>query len=151
MDSTSWHDKYDGQMNKLTHLKQTSSIADYRTQFEECVYHFLSLDPYLGPPWFVIQFLFGLGMIFVAPCDCKGRRRSRMRNLSISGLPHTHQSLPNTDMCCGSGDRAPRRMNILASFPRQWRLQLGLQLWHFRCSNNMCFKCGDKYSMGAPM
>lgn len=50
----------DRQMNKLSQLKHTTSVADYKAQIEECVYHLLSLDPALSTRWFVTQFVFGL-------------------------------------------------------------------------------------------
>jgi hypothetical protein len=33
-------DEYDGQMSKLMHLRQSSTVADYRQEFEDCMYHF---------------------------------------------------------------------------------------------------------------
>jgi hypothetical protein len=53
-------DEYDSQMHKLMHLRQTSTVAEYRLIFEECMYHLLSLDSSLNTRWFVTQFVLGL-------------------------------------------------------------------------------------------
>lgn len=53
-------DEYDVQMSKLLQLKQTGTVADYRTAFEASMYHLLSLDVTLSNLFFVTQFLLGL-------------------------------------------------------------------------------------------
>jgi hypothetical protein len=53
-------EEYDGQMHKLMQLQQTGSVVEYRTMFDECMYHLLSLDSSLNNRWFVTQFVFGL-------------------------------------------------------------------------------------------
>ena len=34
------HDEYDVHMTKLQQLRQTTSVNEYKSQFEECMYHF---------------------------------------------------------------------------------------------------------------
>lgn len=53
-------DEFEAQMHKLLQLRQTSTVTDYRKQFEVYMYHLLSLDPSLSTKFFVTRFLLGL-------------------------------------------------------------------------------------------
>jgi hypothetical protein len=53
-------DEYDGQMYKLMHLRQTGTVAEYKKEFEESMYHLIALDDTFSTRWFVSKFIFGL-------------------------------------------------------------------------------------------
>ena len=48
------------EMHKLLQLRQTGTVAEYRTAFEAHRYHLLTLDASLNPKLFITQFLLGL-------------------------------------------------------------------------------------------
>jgi hypothetical protein len=47
-------------MHKLLQLQQTGSVAEYRLQFEQLMYHLMAMEPSLSTRFFVTQFLLGL-------------------------------------------------------------------------------------------
>jgi formate hydrogenlyase subunit 4 len=53
-------EEFDTQMAKLSQLRQTGTVMEYRMTFEACMYHLLSLDETLNNKFFVAQFVLGL-------------------------------------------------------------------------------------------
>jgi hypothetical protein len=149
-------DDYDGQMTTILQLKQTGTNVEYRKAFEECMYHLITLDASLSPCWFVSQFVFGLRddircavrlqgptsiskVVSLARIKEEEAEHHRPRGLPPAPTKHapaqvpvvTNASVPNIDW--------PRRQGN-DDFNRE------RQLRDFRRANNLCFKCGDKYS-----
>ncbi|XBI12028.1 hypothetical protein VPH35_138958 [Triticum aestivum] len=53
-------DEFEMEMHKLLQLRQTGTVAEYRTAFETHMYHLLALDASLNTKLFITQFLLGL-------------------------------------------------------------------------------------------
>lgn len=47
-------------MSALLQLWQTSTVAEYKRAFENCMYHLLAVDATLSSKWFVSHFVNGL-------------------------------------------------------------------------------------------
>lgn len=147
-------DEYDAQMSKLLQLKQTNTVAEYRTAFEASMYHLLALDATLNTKFFVTQFMLGLkdeirgAVRLQAPATVtraavlsriqeeelevnRPRQRSATTSRTTVPLPVTVPG-PTTN-------RAEHRKPI-EEYGRE------RQLRDFRRANGLCFKCGDKYS-----
>jgi hypothetical protein len=149
-------DEYDGQMSKLMQLRQTGTVAEYRQSFEDCMYHLLVVDETLSSRWFVSQFVFGLrddiraAVRLQAPTSIARatslariqeeeveHHRPRARPLAPTRHPPGVATTPNT--VAAPWVDWPRKQGN-DDFNRE------RQLRDFRRANNLCFKCGDKYS-----
>lgn len=148
-------DEFDGQMTKLLQLKQTGTVGEYRLAFEECMYHLISLDDTLSQRWFVTQFVFGLkddircGVCLQGPTSIT--RAASLARIQEEESEHTRpRSRPNVP----TKHPPPTQTIATAAVPRlEWTkkantddFQRERQLRDFRRANNLCFKCGDKYS-----
>jgi hypothetical protein len=151
-------DEYDGQMSKLMQLRQTGSVSDYRQAFEDCMYHLLAVDESLSTRWFVSQFVFGLrddiraavrlqGPLSIARAASLARiqeeetasadqHRPRARPLA----PTKHPPVATTNNAAPAGKVDWPKKQGTDDFNRE------RQLRDFRRANNLCFKCGDKFS-----
>lgn len=151
------HDEYDVQMTKLQQLRQTTSVNEYKAQFEECMYHLLSLDPTMSTRWFVSQFVFGLrdelrGPVrFQAPTSVtraaalakiQEEEVEHIRPRNRPAAPTKHPPQPVAGVvhrpALGRTELPHRQGNDDFNRERQIR--------DFRRANGLCFKCGDKYS-----
>jgi hypothetical protein len=149
-------DEFDGQMTKLLQLKQTGSVAEYRLAFEECMYHLISIDASLSTRWFVSQFVFGLREDIRLAVRLQGPT-SITRAASLARIqeeetehhrPRARPSAP-TKYPTGIIAVAPAPQAARAEWPRKQGnddFNRERQLRDFRRANNLCFKCGDKYS-----
>lgn len=146
-------DEFDGQMSKLMQLRQTGTVAEYRLAFEECMYHLISVDDSLSARWFVSQFVFGLrddircAVRLQAPKSIT--RAAALARIQEEEAEH-HRPKPRPvaptkhPPTAGPGNTTQRL---------EWPKKQGIddfnrerQLRDFRRANNLCFKCGDKYS-----
>jgi hypothetical protein len=152
-------DEFDGQMTKLLQLKQTGSVAEYRLAFEESMYHLISLDETLSTRWFVSQFVFGLrddirlAVRLQAPASIT-RAASLARIQEEETEHHRPRNRPAapTKHPPGAATTTPVLTSAMAA-RTDWNRKQGnddfnreRQLRDFRRANNLCFKCGDKYS-----
>jgi hypothetical protein len=143
-------------MTKLLQLKQTGSVAEYRLAFEECMYHLISIDASLSTRWFVSQFVFGLREDIRLAVRLQGPT-SITRAASLARIqeeetehhrPRARPSAP-TKYPTGIIAVAPAPQAARAEWPRKQGnddFNRERQLRDFRRANNLCFKCGDKYS-----
>jgi hypothetical protein len=147
------HDEFDGQMSKRMQLRQTGTAAEYRLVFEECMYHLISVDDSLSAHWIVSQFMFGLrddircAVRLQAPTSItraaalariQEEEDEHHRPKARPAVPTKH---PTATMLGNSTQRLewPKKQGA-DDFNRE------RQLRDFRRANNLCFKCGDKYS-----
>jgi hypothetical protein len=142
-------DEYDGQMSKLMQLKQTGSVSEYRQAVEDCMYHLLAVDESLSIRWFVSQFVFGLrddiraGVRLQAPMSI-ARAASLARIQEEEAEHHRPRARPIGPT---------KHPTVPAVAKTDWPKKTGnddfnreRQLRDFRRANNLCFKCGDKFS-----
>jgi hypothetical protein len=150
------HDEFDGLMSKLMQLKQTGTVAEYRMAFEDCMYHLISLDESLSTRWFVSQFVFGLrddirGAVRLQAPTSIARAASLARIQEEEGEHHRPRSRPVAPTKHPTGGQSA---NTTSTGTRpEWPRSKGnddfnreRQLRDFRRANNLCFKCGDKFS-----
>ncbi|XP_044326440.1 uncharacterized protein [Triticum aestivum] len=144
-------DEFEMVMHKLLQLRQTATVAEYRAAFDEQMYHLLALDPNINTKFFVTQFILGLKDELHAPVRLQaptsiirasmlariqeeelGTTRARPR-ITPAGRPPpaTMQTQPRAN----APNRAPTD-----DYARE------RQIRDFRRANNLCFKCGDRYS-----
>jgi hypothetical protein len=148
-------DEYDGQMSKLMQLKQTSTVSEYRHTFEDCMYHLLAVDESLSTRWFVSQFVFGLrddiraAVRLQAPTSI-ARASSLARIQEEEAEHHRPRARP---LAPTKHPPATTIVNPAITTRVDWPRKQGnddfnreRQLRDFRRANNLCFKCGDKYS-----
>ena len=138
-------------MHKLLQLRQTTSVAEYRAAFDEQMYHLLALDPSINTKFFVTQFILGLKDELHAPVRLQapssitrasvlvrikeeelGTTRAHPR-ITPAGRPPPASTPPQPRVA------APNRAPI-DDFARE------RQLRDYRRANNLCFRCGDRYS-----
>lgn len=144
-------DEFELIMHRLLQLRQTGTVADYRTAFDELMYHLLVLDPSINNKFLITQFLLGL----------KDELRAAVRLQAPSSitrasvLARIQEEELGTTRPRGRPDppgRPPPPTN--AAQPRQAAAPRAAgdefarerQLRDYRRANNLCFKCGDKYS-----
>nr|XP_051201072.1 uncharacterized protein LOC127314607 [Lolium perenne] len=140
-------------MSKLLHLRQTGTVAEYRLAFEECMYHLISVDDSLSARWFVSQFVFGLrddircAVRLQAPTSItRAAALARIQEEeSEHHRPKARPAVPTKHPPTTVNDNTTQRV--------EWPKKQGAddfnrerQLRDFRRANNLCFKCGDKYS-----
>nr|XP_045090196.1 uncharacterized protein LOC120962006 [Aegilops tauschii subsp. strangulata] len=121
-------DEFDGLLHRLHHLKQTSTVAEYRLSFEAIMYHLIALDPSLNQKFFVSQFIIGL--------------RDEQAAGSPTGVYSRHPSAAGA--CNGSWTSTATHRWCQKRGPDDFGRER--QLREFRRANGLCFKCGDKYS-----
>jgi hypothetical protein len=148
-------DDYDVLMSKLHHLRQTGLVLEYRTAFETVMYQLISLDPTLNTIFFVSQFVMGLkdelraAVRLQAPTSVTRAvslariqeeeleiHKPKGRVFSVSKPPLEHQGSATTSQL-----PAPNFKRASSDDYSRER-----QLRDFRRANNLCFRCGDKYS-----
>jgi hypothetical protein len=142
-------DEFEIQMHQLLQLRQLGTVVEYRLQFEKYMYHLLALDPSLSIKFFVTQFVLGLkqeirafvraqtptsitGATVLARIQEEELEASRPRQRPTpAGRPPPPPFVPRAPA-------APRA--TIDDFGRE------RQVRNYRRANNLCFKCGDKYS-----
>jgi hypothetical protein len=149
-------DEYDGHMTVLLQLKQSSIVAEYRKSFEECMYHLLALDAALSPRWFVSQFVFGLRDDIRCAVRMQGPTSiTRAASLARIQEEEAEHHRPRTKPLAPTKHPTHNAPAIMPAPPAKvdWPRKQGnddfnreRQLRDFRRVNNLCFKCGDKYS-----
>jgi hypothetical protein len=147
------HDEFDGQMSKLMQLRQTGTVAEYRLVFEECMYHLISVDDSLSDRWFVTSFVFGLrddircAVRLQAPTSItRAAALARIQEEEDEHhRPKARLAVPTKHPTATMSGNSTQRL--------EWPKKQGAddfnrerQLRDFRRANNLCFKCGDKYS-----
>ncbi|XP_048565404.1 uncharacterized protein LOC125545493 [Triticum urartu] len=144
-------DEFEVVMHKLLQLRQTATVAEYRAAFDEQMYHLLALDPSINTKFFVTQFVLGLKDELRAPVRLQapssitrasvlaciqeeelGTTRVRPR-ITPAGRPPPAAAPPQPR--AAAPNRAPTD-----DYARE------RQLRDYRRANNLCFKCGDRYS-----
>jgi hypothetical protein len=148
-------DDYDVFMAKLHQLRQTGSVLEYRTQFETVMYQLISLDPSLNTKFFVSQFVLGLkdelraAVRLQAPTSVTRAvslariqeeelelHRPRTRSFPAVKVSGQFQSGPAVSQSSAPNlKRAP-----IDDYGRE------RQLRDYRWANDLCFRCGDKFS-----
>ncbi|KAK1646376.1 hypothetical protein QYE76_064181 [Lolium multiflorum] len=148
-------DEFDGQMTRLLQLKQTSTVGEYRLAFEECMYHLISIDG--NSRWFVSQFIFGLREDIRLAVRLQGPT-SITRAASLAGIQEEETEHHRTrNRPAAPTKHPPSAVTATLTAPpavrSEWPRKQGnddfnreRQLRDFRRANNLCFKCGDKFS-----
>jgi hypothetical protein len=148
-------DDYDVLMSKLHHLRQTGLVLEYRTAFETVMYQLISLDPTLNTKFFVSQFVMGLkdelraAVRLQAPSSVTravSLARIQEEELEIhkpKGKVFTVTKPPLLPQASTTTSHSPAPNFKRASSDDYSRER---QLRDFRRANNLCFRCGDKYS-----
>lgn len=127
-------------------------------EFEECMYHLLSLDETLNPRFFVTQFVLGL----------KDELCTAVRLQAPTSVTHavalariqeeeleTHHPRPHVVGVVRAQISTPKQAVPQAAAPRQdWvkrsntdEYRRECQLRDFRRTNGLCFRCIEKYSL----
>jgi hypothetical protein len=144
-------DEFEVQMHKLLQLRQSGTVAEYRQQFEVYMYHLLSLDSALSPKFFVTQFVLGLkdelrtAVRIQAPTSItRATVFARIQEEELEAARPRHRPVP-------AGRPPPLPAPIpprppAAPKPTADDFGRERQLRDFRKANNLCFKCGDRYS-----
>lgn len=150
-------DEFDGQMTRLLQLKQTSTVGEYRLAFEECMYHLISIDATLNSRWFVSQFIFGLREDIRLAVRLQGPT-SITRAASLARIQEEETEHHRTrNRPAAPTKHPPSAVTATLTAPpavrSEWPRKQGnddfnreRQLRDFRRANNLCFKCGDKFS-----
>jgi hypothetical protein len=144
-------DEFEVQMHKLLQLRQSGTVAEYRQQFEVYMYHLLSLDSALSPKFFVTQFVLGLkdelrtAVRIQAPTSItRATVFARIQEEELEAARPRHRPVP-------AGRPPPLPAPIpprppAAPKPTADDFGRERQLRDFIKANNLCFKCGDRYS-----
>ncbi|XP_047061585.1 uncharacterized protein LOC124668504 [Lolium rigidum] len=150
-------EEFDTQMAKLLQLRQTGTVMEYRMVFEACMYHLLSLDETLNNKFFVAQFVLGLKdelrMAVRLQAPTSVTRAVALARIQEEELEH-HQ--PRGRPMAGN-KVLPLASKPIAAQPmvqrQEWPKRAGndeynreQQLRDFRRANNLCYRCGEKYS-----
>ncbi|KAM0905424.1 hypothetical protein ACQ4PT_017397 [Festuca glaucescens] len=150
-------DEYDGQMSKLLQIKQTGSVTEYRKEFETCMYHLISLDPTLNTKFFVSKFVLGLRSDIRVVVRIQAPT-SVSRAASLARIKEEELEIQQEQQARNRFRAAPAVKSLGASVvqggiaavvPAKWTTDdfaRERQLRDFRKANNLCFRCGDKYS-----
>jgi hypothetical protein len=145
-------DEFESQMHKLLHLRQTSTVAEYMRQFEEHMYHLLSLDSTLSTKFFVTQFIIGLkdelrtAVRIQAPMSITRASvfaKIQEEELDINRPRHRPVPASRPPPVPAPVDLRPAAVAARAPADDFGRER---QLRDFRRANNLCFKCGDHFS-----
>jgi hypothetical protein len=125
---------------ELLKLKQIRSVEEYKDQFDQLVYHIMMYDKSISETMLVSHFLLGL--------------KAELRHSVEMHLPATvsqASTLAAVQEHLSKQSRAqfkklainkakPKAIN---NSPELWKVR---QLKEFRRANNLCFKCGEKYT-----
>ncbi|XP_039044642.1 uncharacterized protein LOC120184185 [Hibiscus syriacus] len=141
------------EFNKLTQL---SSVEEYEAQFEELQPYLLQINPELGDEYFVSSFLSGLKeelkhkvKVLEPKTVAEAARKAKLyelaaeveskkfRSISRPMLPGNFTSSRNSNPSVSS----PLKNSSGLTPNRQ-------QLLDYRRANNLCYKCGDKFTPG---
>jgi hypothetical protein len=146
-------DEFQAQMHKLLQLKQTGTVAEYRLQFEVYMYHLLALDPALNTKFFVTQFLLGLKdeiraavRIQVPTSITRATVFAKIQEEELETCRHRHRHPPAGRPPMLPAPIPPRPpippapVKVGDDFGREHQLR------DFRRANNLCFRCGDRFS-----
>lgn len=140
-------DEFEDQMHKLLQLRQLGSVTEYRVQFEVYMYHLLALDPTLSTKFFVTQFVLGLkdelraAVRIQAPTSItRATVFARIQEEELEATRPRHRPAPAGRPPPVVAQVAPRPRAAPDDFARE------RQLRDFRRANNLCFKCGERYS-----
>jgi hypothetical protein len=139
-------DEYDGQMSKLMHLRQAGTVADYRQEFEDCMYHLIAVDASLSHRWFVSQFVFGLKDEIRAAVRLRGPT-SIARAASLARIQEEESDCHRPRHLAPTKHPPVLPVAATATTPKaDWPKKQGTddfnrerQLRDFRRANNLCF------------
>lgn len=147
-------DEFEGQMHKLLQLRHTGTVAEYRRQFEIHMYHLLSLDPSLSSKFFVTQFVLGLkdeirmAVRIQAPTSItRATVFAKIQEEEMDSLRPRHRPAPAGRPPPQPAPLHPRPAAV-AVVPKAGGDEFvrERQLRDYRRANNLCFKCGERYS-----
>lgn len=140
-------DEFEDQMHKLLQLRQTGSVAEYRVQFEVYMYHLLALDPSLSSKFFVTKFVLGLKDELRATVRIQAPT-SITRATVFAKIQEEELAACRPRSRPAPGGRPPPAAAAAPQRPRAAPDDFARerQLRDFRRANNLCFKCGDRYS-----
>lgn len=146
-------DEFEMVMHKLLQLRQTGTVAEYRAAFDEQMYHLLALDPSINTKFFVTQFLLGLKDELRAPVRLQApssiTRASVLARIQEEELG-TYRARPRITPAGRppptAAAAAPQRAVAAPARAQGDEYARERQLRDFRRANNLCFKCGDRYS-----
>jgi hypothetical protein len=148
-ESTAQHEK----VQALQTLRQTGSVADYKSQFDSLVYQVHVFDPSVGGMMLLYRFILGL--------------KEEIRSVLLVQLPDTVQqaaaiALVQESVLLDSGQKPLKKLTYKgvgakvdtsvpvsepsAIQPERAELWKAKQLKEYRRANGFCFKRGDKYS-----
>jgi hypothetical protein len=137
-------------MKKWLALKQTTTVADYKQQFDTLMYQACMHNPHYDEPLFVSQFVKGLKP------ELRGLVEAQLPEIvdRAALLAEVHQDIlaranPWTQRVVrgiAPVARAEREEGPRAATPGStWELWKDRQLRDYRRLHNLCFKCGEKY------
>jgi hypothetical protein len=148
-------DDYDVLMSKMHQLRQTGTVLEYRATFETIMYQLISLDPSLNTKYFVSQFVLGLKDELRAAVRLQAPT-SVTRAVSLARIQEEELELHKPRGRGFPANKPPLQAQsnpavIQSSAPNFKRASSDdygreRQLRDFRRANNLCFRCGDKYS-----
>ncbi|XP_071683315.1 uncharacterized protein [Lolium perenne] len=145
---TNHHDDREQFVKPPKHDFPRFDVVEYRLQFEKLMYHLLALDPSLSTNFFVTQFLLGLKpelRAFVRAQSPTSITRAtvlaRIQEEELEAVRPRHRPVPaGRPPPAPVLPRAPNVPRASDDFAREGQLR------EYRRANNLCFKCGDKYS-----
>jgi hypothetical protein len=125
---------------ELLHLKQSGSVLEYKQQFDQLVYHIRLYDHNISETMLVSQFLLGLREdlrtsveMHLPKIVSQAATLAEIQDHLSGKIKHQPRKFPTH-----KSDNKPSFSNT-----EVWKAR---QLKEYRRVNNLCFKCGDKYT-----
>jgi len=146
-------DQYQQQLRQLEMLKQTTSVAEYHSEFEKLAHGILLYNPAYDDVYFVTCFLTGLKEEIRAPialhrpCDVDTAIALALLQEEELNLAK-HRSFGRTSTK-GIERSPPDRAGVSGTDKRVQKIEGDdklASLKQFRRKNGLCFKCGGKWS-----
>jgi hypothetical protein len=147
-------DDYDVLISRLHQLRQSGTVMEYRSAFETIMYQLISLDPSLNTKFFVSQFVLGLKDELRTAVRLQAPT-SVTRAVSLARIQEEELEMHRPRSRAYTAGKpplqAPGNSIVSSSAPNYKRASSDdytreRQLRDFRRANNLCFRCGDKYS-----
>jgi hypothetical protein len=125
---------------ELLNLHQTGSVEDYKLKFDQLVYHILLYDNSLSETMLVSQFLLGLKEDLRQAVEMHLPDTVAQVATLADVQEHLNEKYKHSTMKSYVVKSDTKSGGVP---PDLWKAR---QLKEFRRANNLCFKCGEKYS-----
>ncbi|KAL4339801.1 hypothetical protein GQ457_08G022490 [Hibiscus cannabinus] len=143
-------------IEEFNKIHQTSTMEEYQERFEALQPFMLQLNSHLGESYFISSFISGLKYIIrhkvrvhEPQTSADACRKAKIYELALEieekkpkfSYRSPYQSSPTSQKVSASHPLTQPKQQTFAPRPKQ-------SLLDFRRSNNLCFKCGEKFAPG---